>query len=142
MSSRHRLTPALLSALLLALPASAQVQDNSLPPGLRGVEFEQRLDADLPLDTVFTDAGGESRRLGEYFGSKPVVLALVYYDCPMLCNLVLNGVVSARRAVNLDAGDAFDVVVVSFDSRETPELAAAKKSNYVKSYGRDNADAG
>ncbi|MCZ6507922.1 MAG: SCO family protein [Acidobacteria bacterium] len=138
MSSRHLLT----LALLLALPASAQVQDNSLPPGLRGVAFEQRLGAGLPLDAVFADASGQSHRLGDYFGSKPVILALVYYDCPMLCNLVLNGVVSALRAVNLDAGDAFDVVIVSFDSRETPELAAAKKTNYVKSYGRDNADAG
>ena len=138
MTLRHLLT----LALLLAIPASAQVQDNSLPPGLRGVDFEQRLGADLPLDAVFTNADGRSHRLGEYFGSKPVLLALVYYDCPMLCNLVLNGVVSSLRAVNLDAGDAFDVVAISFDSRETPELAAAKKTSYVKSYGRDGATDG
>jgi protein SCO1/2 len=131
-----------LAALLAGLPAGAQVQDNSLPAALQGVDFEQRLGADLPLDAVFTDSQGRERRLGDFFGDRPVLVSLVYYECPMLCSLVLNGVVSSLRAVDFDAGDAFDVVIVSFDSRETHTLAAAKKENYVKSYGRDNAAAG
>jgi len=134
------LGPGLLATLLLALaaalPGQGQVQDNLLPEALRGVDFEQRLGAQLPLDAVFTDATGRQRPLGEYFGPRPVLVTLVYYECPMLCTLVLNGVVASLRAVDLDVGSAFDVVVVSFDSRETPQLAAAKKEAYVASYGR------
>jgi len=130
-------------ALLLALTggsgAFAQVQDNTLPAALRGVAFEQRLGADLPLDAEFTDSTGQTVHLGDFFGSRPVVVVLAYYECPMLCTLVLNGTVASLRAVEFDAGDAFDVVVVSFDARETPALAATKKANYVKSYGRDGA---
>ena len=125
----------LLTAQALTAPAlAAQVQDNVLPAALRGVDYQQRLGEALPLDAVFTDSDGSSRQLGDYFGQRPVIVALVYYECPMLCNLLLNGVVASLRAVDFDAGEAFDVVVVSFDSRETPQLAAAKKVNYVKSY--------
>lgn len=131
-----------LTLALLAGAAAGQVQDNVLPETLRGVAFEQRLGEPLPLDAVFTDSTGAQRPLGDFLAGRPVVLALVYYECPMLCNLVLNGAVGSLRAVDFDAGDAFDVVVVSFDSRETPELAAAKKANYVASYGRDGAGAG
>ena len=133
-------------ALLLAFTggsgAFAQVQDNTLPAALQGVAFEQRLGADLPLDAEFTDSTGQAVRLGDFFGSRPVVVVLAYYECPMLCTLVLNGTVASLRAVEFDAGDAFDVVVVSFDARETPALAAAKKANYVKSYGREGAGEG
>jgi protein SCO1/2 len=131
-------------AVMFATSSSsfAQVQDNFLPAALQGVDFEQRLGDDLPLDASFTDSSGQTRRLGDYFGERAVIVALVYYECPMLCNLVLNGVVTSLRAVDFDAGDAFDVVVVSFDSRETPELAAAKKNNYVASYGREGTTAG
>lgn len=134
----------LLAVLWLAVPAvaPAQIQDNTLPAALQGVDFEQRLGADLPLDASFTDSTGRERRLGDYFGERPVLVALVYYECPMLCSLVLNGVVGSLRAVDFDAGDAFDVVILSFDSRETPALAAAKKENYVKSYGRADTAGG
>lgn len=128
-----------MAILVLALvggAAAAQVQDNALPAALRGVRFDQRLGESLPLDATFVDSTGRSLELGELFGARPVVLVLAYYDCPMLCTLVLNGVVASLRAVDFDAGDAFDVVVVSFDPRETPQLAAAKKANYVASYGR------
>lgn len=127
---------------LTTAAAGAQVQDNTLPAALRGVAFEQRLGEPLPLDATFVDSTGRARRLGDFFAGRPVVLALVYYECPMLCSLVLNGAVASLRAVDFDAGDAFDVVVVSFDARETPQLAAAKRANYVKSYGRDDAGAG
>jgi len=128
--------------LICALPALGQVQDNTLPAALRGVDFEQRLEAPLPLEAEFTDSTGAAVRLGDYFGERPVVLALVYYECPMLCNLVLNGTVASLRAVDFDAGQDFDVVVVSFDPRETPALAAAKKANYTASYGRQGTDQG
>jgi protein SCO1/2 len=80
---------------------------------------------------VFKDESGASVKLGDYFGKKPVVLSLVYYQCPMLCNQVLNGMVTAFKVMNFKAGQEFEVVTVSFDSRETATLAAAKKNTYV-----------
>ncbi len=132
-----------VAALMMgATVASAQVQDNTLPPALEGVAFEQRLGSDLPLDARFVDATGKAIRLGELFGDRPAVLALVYYECPMLCNLVLNGLVASLRAVDFDPGREFDVVAVSFDPREDPDLAAAKRAGYVESYGREGTEAG
>jgi protein SCO1/2 len=128
--------------VLLTGAAAAQVQDNTLPAALQGVDFEQRLGESLPLDAVFVDSTGRSLALGDLFGDRPVILALVYFECPMLCNLVLNGAVASLRAVDFDAGTDFDVVAVSFDSRETPELAAGKRASYVRSYGRDDDGAG
>jgi protein SCO1/2 len=85
----------------------------------------------LPLDLVFNDENGQQVKLGQYFGKKPVVLALVYYDCPMLCTQVLNGMVTSFRVLPFQVGNEFDVVTVSFDPRETSALAAAKKKMYV-----------
>ena len=96
----------------------------------------------MPLDLTFRDETGQPVTLGQYFGSKPVILALVYYECPMLCTLTLNGLVSALKAVSFDVGNQFNVVTVSFNPAETPNLAAAKKETYLKSYGRAGADAG
>jgi protein SCO1/2 len=112
------------------------------PPALREVGIEQRLDAQVPLDLTFRDEEGRALPLGSYFGKKPVVLALAYYECPMLCTLVLNGLVRALRAISLDLGDDFEVVTVSFDPRETPALAAAKKQTYLEQYGRDGGATG
>lgn len=109
---------------------------------IREVGFEQKLETQLPLDLKFRDETGREVALREYFGKRPVVLALVYYECPMLCNMILNGVASSLRVVNLDAGTDFDVVAVSFDPRETPELAAAKKEQYVEEYGRPGTASG
>jgi len=83
------------------------------------------------MDLVFRNERGETVQLGDYFGKKPVVVSLVYYQCPMLCNQVLNGMVSAFKVLSFKAGDEFDVVTISFDPRETPALAAAKKKTYV-----------
>ena len=102
-----------------------------LPKALRDVALEQKLDHQLPLDLVFRDESGQEVKLGQYFGQKPVVLALVYYDCPMLCNQVLNGMVTSFRVLPFQMGKEFDVVTVSFDPRETNELATAKKKVYV-----------
>ena len=117
-------------------------QETGLPPAVRDVGIDQRLDEQVPLDLVFRDESGRQVQLREYFGAKPVVLALVYYECPMLCNQVLNGLVGSLKGMSLNVGDQFNVVTVSFDPRETPQLAAAKKDSYIKRYGRANAAAG
>jgi len=102
-----------------------------LPTALRDVRIEQKLNQQLPLDLVFRDESGAQVKLGQYFGQKPVVLAFVYYDCPMLCTQVLNGMVTSFRVLPFEMGKEFDVVTISFDPRETPELAASKKKVYV-----------
>jgi len=110
-----------------------------LPAGLRGVNIEQRLNQQVPLELVFRDEFGRSLPLSTYFsGNKPVLLALVYYNCPMLCTLILNGVESSLKAVSLDPGRDFEVVAVSFDPRDTPEIAARKKANLLQRYRRPN----
>jgi protein SCO1/2 len=106
------------------------------------VRFDQKLEARVPLDLVFRDEAGRGVRLGDYFGRKPVVLSLVYYDCPMLCTLILNGLVKSLRTVNLDVGTDFEVVTLSFDPREGPALAAEKKAGYVRQYTRAGGEAG
>ncbi|HJT78896.1 MAG TPA: SCO family protein [Gemmataceae bacterium] len=113
-----------------------------LPPSLRGVGFDQRLNAQVPPDLTFRDEAGQCVRLGDYFGSRPVILVLAYYRCPMLCTEVLNNLVRALLDIPLDAGKDFDVLVVSFDPREKPDLAAAKKKMYLERYGRPGAAAG
>jgi protein SCO1 len=113
-----------------------------MPGALQGVEFEQRLDAMLPLELPFVDEDGREVRLGEYFDRRPVVLAFVYYECPMLCSQVMNGVTSALTALDERVGADFEVVAVSFDPRETPLMAAAKKKSYLDRYNRDGAERG
>lgn len=104
---------------------------SGLPKALNRVGIDQKLNEQLPLDLVLRNEKGDSVRLGDYFGKKPVVLSLVYYQCPMLCNQVLNGMVTAFRVMSFAPGQEFEVVTVSFDPRETPTLAAAKKKTYV-----------
>ena len=104
---------------------------SGLPQALSDVGIDQKLNEQLPLDVEFRNENGEAVKLGDYFGKKPVVLSLVFYECPMLCNQVLNGMVSAFRVMSFKAGEEFEVVTLSFDSRETPTLAAAKKRTYV-----------
>jgi protein SCO1/2 len=116
-----------------------------LPKALNGVGIDQKLNEQLPLDLVFKNEHGESVKLGDYFGKKPVMLSLVYYQCPMLCNQVLNGMVTAFKVMNFQPGQEFEVVTVSFDPRETATLAAAKKStyvNYLPEARRANANGG
>jgi protein SCO1/2 len=132
---------ALMSAVVSAQGAEGVrpapgVPSSQMPAALQNVEFAQRLNDTLPLDLVFTDEDGRSVKLGEYFSRKPVVLTFVYYDCPMLCSQVLNGVVSALMALDETAGRDYEVVAVSFDPRDTPIAAAAKKKSYVDRYGR------
>lgn len=118
------------SPLYGARPSSGN-PSSGLPTALRDVRIEQKLNQQLPLDLVFRDESGQEVKLGKYFGQKPVVLALVYYDCPMLCTQILNGMVTSFRVLPFQIGKEFDVVTVSFDPRETAALAASKKQIYV-----------
>ena len=104
---------------------------SGLPAPLRDVRIEQKLNQQLPLGLTFRDESGRDVKLGDYFGRKPVVLAFVYYDCPMLCTQVLNGMVTSFRVLPFQIGKEFEVVTISFDPRETPALAQAKKQKYV-----------
>jgi protein SCO1/2 len=127
-----------LSAAVPALAAS-----DTLPPQLEDVGIDQKLDAQVPLDLTFRDEAGESVKLDEYFHrGKPVILTLVYYECPMLCTLVLNGLVSALRTLSFDIGKQFEVVTVSFNPQESPQLAAKKKETYLQEYRRPGAENG
>jgi len=133
----------LIAAVLGSAPAAAQgLAPSSAPaagakPGILGkVGIDQRIGEQLPLDLVFTDETGRQVKLGDYFGKRPVILALVYYECPMLCMQVLNGLVSALGVMNFDVGREFDVVAVSFNPKEGPGLAAQKKAAYVERYKR------
>jgi protein SCO1/2 len=112
---------------------------NVRPPGLKNVGIEQHLDEQIPSDLVFRDESGKSVRLGDYFGKRPVILNLVYYQCPMLCGEVLSGLESALRVLKFDVGKEFDVLTVSFDPRETPDIATKKKAEFLKRYGRPGA---
>ena len=143
-----------LAAALTALPNDAGAQGpaglnpapgevSSARPGLLGrVRIDQRLDTQLPLDLPFVDEAGRDVRLGDYFGKRPVILALVYYECPMLCTQVLNGLVTALGVMNFEVGREFDVVAVSFNPNEGAALAAQKKTAYVERYGRPQSAAG
>ena len=113
-----------------------------MPVPLQKVRFDQKLDAALPLDATFRDEDGQTVNLGRYFGQRPVVLAFVYYECPMLCTQILNGLVSGLGVLDQTAGKEFDVVAISFDARETPVMASAKKATYLDRYKRPGAERG
>ncbi len=118
---------------------------NGIPDPLKRVGIEQRLGESLPLDAEFKDENGNIVKLGSYFGKgRPVVLALVYYECPMLCNQILNGLTGTLKGVSFDAGKEFDVVAVSFDPKEfdKPELAKNKKASYMERYARPGTEGG
>ena len=121
---------------------AASLPSGQVPGVLGKVAFQQHLNEQLPLALPFADESGKAVKLGDYFGRKPVVLAFVYYECPMLCTQVLNGLESSLRVIDESIGKEFDVVVVSFDPRETPMLAAAKKQAYLDRYKRPEAAQG
>lgn len=133
----------LLLATLLCSAARAEDPNSAvLPKALEGVGFDQRLDAALPLETPLVDETGRAVTLGTYFGQRPAIVALVYYDCPMLCTLVLNGLVSSMKALDFLPGRDFEVIAVSFDPREKPELARAKRATYLERYARPGTEQG
>ena len=109
---------------------------------LRGIGIDQRLNQQVPLDVVFRDESGADVTLGSLLRGKPVLLSLVYYECPMLCTLVMNGMLSAMKALPFDAGREFDVITVSFNPTDTAALAAQKKATYLEQYRRPGAEKG
>jgi protein SCO1/2 len=137
----------LVSAQPTGAPAAGYSRQAGMPASvvpapLREVGFDQNLNRSVPLDILFLDEQGHPVHLGDYFGARPVVLALVYYDCPMLCTQVLNSLASTLNVLALDPGKDFEVVTVSFDPREKPALAAAKKATYLTRYKRPGAAGG
>jgi protein SCO1/2 len=131
-----------LCAQTMAPAPEGIVRADEKPEILKGVGIEQKLDGPLPLEAPLRDEAGNAVRLGDYFGKRPVILALVYFNCPMLCTQVLNGLVSSLSVMSLEAGRDFEVVAVSFDARDTPSDARAKKDAYMTHYRRPNAEAG
>lgn len=136
-----------LSAIAFAQPGqpapaqpSYSMQDSNLKPALpgalQGVGIDQRLDQPVPLNLIFRDEAGRSVPLSSFFHGKPVILALVYYRCPMLCTQILNGLESSLKVVSFNPGRDFEVLAVSFDPKDTPALAASKKQMYLRRYGR------
>jgi protein SCO1/2 len=150
--SRPQYNSRALPAAMLLLAVSAWGQGmtkgimsppaNVRPPRLENVGIEQHLNAPIPPDLTFRDESGKTVKLGDYFGRKPLILNLVYYNCTMLCGEVLSGLTGTLRLVKFDIGKEFEVVTVSFDPRETPEIAAAKKQEYLKRYTRPGAAEG
>ncbi len=150
---------ALLASCLLAVgclavqPALGQVSgygekqmgepaEDHLPAVLNKVQISQRLNQQLPLTATFKDENGNTVQLGKYFGKRPVILALVYYQCPMLCSEELKGLTGALEMVSFKPGKDFDIVVISIDPSEGPALAHAKKAEYVRFYGRPGTEDG
>ena len=109
---------------------------DQLPTVLQNVGIQQHLNQQLPLDAQFVDDRGNTVRLGDYFGKRPAIVSLVYYNCPMLCSEEMDGLASALEMVKLTPGKDFDILIISIDPTETPQLAARKKAYYVKRYGR------
>ena len=150
--TRH-LSAAAVCALALAASTVAYAQNpgglvepgdpTSARPGiLSKIAIDQRVGSQVPSDIPFVDEHGQPVKLGDYYGKRPVVLALVYYECPMLCTQVLNGLVSALGVLNFEAGREFDVVAVSFNPKEGPGLASQKKASYIERYGRPQTASG
>ena len=134
--------------LALAPGAAAQLASDPMqsvgvrPELLKKVGIDQKLNQSIPLDLTFRDEDGRTVALGQFFGQKPVILTLVYYNCPMLCTQVLNGVESSLKELSTDIGKQFDVVTISIDPTESHVLAKTKKEMYVGMYGRPGAAQG
>ncbi len=153
-AARIALAAAASAALLSAAPVAAQmgsqpvqgyrqepgISSSQLPKPLREIGFDQNLDQQVPLDATFRDEAGRAVRLGDYFGTRPVVLAFVYYECPMLCTQVLNSLISSLGVLRLEPGKDFEIVTISIDPREKPALATSKKVSYLQRYKRPGAE--
>jgi protein SCO1/2 len=143
--THHSSLIALVVVGILASPALAQLPPPKITPPdkvVKEIRIEQNLGAQVPLDVPFRDESGNAVTLRDYFGKKPVILSLVYYQCPQLCNMSLNGMLAAFKALSPTIGSDFQVVTVSFDPSETPDLARAKKDTYLGQYDRAGAENG
>jgi protein SCO1/2 len=147
-----------LTAILAALPIAAAAQEpvrlpgqrlseavpaaGAMPSLLEDIGLDQKLNESLPLSLKFKDEQGRDVTLGDYFGRRPVILVLAYYECPMLCTQVMAAMTSTLSVLSLDAGKDFELVLVSFDPRETPTQAAARKREFLHRYKREGGEAG
>jgi len=140
----------LATGLACAQPPSAFLRGENTgpasqvdPASLKDVGIDQHLDEQVPLDLQFKDENGSTVRLGDYFKKgRPVILTLVYYQCPMLCSEVLTGLNSSMQVMKFTAGSEYEVVTVSIDPRDTPEMAKEKKASYLQEYNRPGAEQG
>ena len=135
-------TPIAASAQGFTRDATTGTPATAQPQIFSQVGIDQRLNNQIPLDLNFRDEQGRAVKLGDYFGKRPVILTLVYYQCPMLCTQVLNGLTSSLNVLKFDVGREFDVLTVSIDPRETPDMAMAKKQVYIGRYRRATAPQG
>jgi protein SCO1/2 len=131
-----------LFLLALCLANIAAGPADQRPRILSDVGIDQKLDAQVPPGLAFHDEMGRDVRLGDYFGKRPMVLALVYYKCPMLCTMVLNDLTKAMNSMKMNCGEQFDILTISFDPNETPTLAQEKKDQYTRAYRRPHAKEG
>jgi len=146
----NSIAQAFLGLALLAGAARGQGMGNDImspppnvrPPGLKNVGIQQNLNQQIPPDLLFTDDLGRQVKLGDYFGQKPLILNFVYYGCPMLCGEELAGLESTLRVLKFDVGKEFDVITISFDPKNTPEIAAKKKEQFLRRYNRPGAERG
>jgi len=149
-SSKQHTNSVIAVMVLLAVSAFGQGMTSGIlspspsvrPPGLKNVGIQQNLNQEIPANLAFTDDLGRSLHLGDYFGKRPLILNLVYYNCPMLCGEVLSGLEHSLGMMQFDVGKEFDVITVSFDPSETPEMAAKKKSEFLRRYKRAGAEQG
>jgi protein SCO1/2 len=138
--------PQALRAQMASAPSAAGYKrepgmvSSSMPAVLQAIGFDQNIDQRVPLDTTFRDEAGRTVRLGDYFGKRPVVMVFAYYDCPMLCTQVINGLSSALGTMSLKPGSDFEIVTVSFNPNDTPATATAKKAVYLERYRRPGAE--
>jgi protein SCO1/2 len=132
----------IFAGLLLPLTHCRAQEPASLGERFGDVGIDQHLDTQLPLEETFCDESGRVVRLGQYFGSRPVIVNLVYYECPLLCNVALNGLLQGMEGLPFDAGDKYEVVTISFNPNDTPALAAAKKKTYLRRYSRPSGAEG
>jgi len=148
MKTIYTLIPVALLVMFGTLPVRAQFWEardrerNSVSEMVKEITIEQKLNEHVPLNLTFRDESGREVRLKQYFGKKPILLTLVYYECPSICGLVLQGLLKSLRVIKYTPGEQFEIVTVSIDPKETPELAAAKKQNFLKEYGRLDAAPG
>lgn len=142
----NRLSRSILPALALvwatAASADSVMPADVMPGPLKKVGYDQKLGVQVPLDLPFRDEAGRSVRLGDYFGKRPVLMVFAYYECPMLCDMVLQGLNSSLRTLTFDPGQEFDVVVVSIDPGETPKLAQETKAALLARYKRPGTEGG
>lgn len=122
--------------------ASACFSANTVPPELKGIKIEQRLNASIPLDVKFLDESGRPVTLRQYFHGKPVILSFAYFKCPMLCTYVLRGLTGSLKTLSFSIGKEFEVLTVSFDPSDNPMLARSNKADYLRTYNRPGAESG